>query len=141
MGLWPAAFTSIFQLCAPCPPSAMQMEVSMRVQGPEHPHTLQAQANLGACYMYQNRLREAEEVLVAALEGNKRTLGRLHPDTLDAASNLAACLKFQGRSQDAMGYAEEVLRGREQVLGLNHPDTKVSQRMYEELSQKMRGPY
>jgi hypothetical protein len=94
-----------------------------RLLGPEHPHTLTAQASLAFSYWQAGRTAEAiaiEEQVAADFE---RLLGPEHPDTLAARANLAVSYWQAGRIAEAIPIQEQVAADRRRLLGPEHPRT------------------
>ena len=58
------------------------MEMTKKILGAEHPHTLTIMANLASTYPYQGRWNEAEKLGVQVMYMRKKLLGAGHPDTL-----------------------------------------------------------
>ena len=52
----------------------------------DHPDTLQTLTDLGYALIVQNKLDEAEPLLMEALAGRRKTLGPGHLDTLETAN-------------------------------------------------------
>ena len=57
--------------------------------------------DLGRLYHDQGKLREAELLLVEALDASRATLGDRHPDTLSSINNLGMLYKAQGKLEEA----------------------------------------
>jgi len=66
------------------------IEITKRVLGEEHPHTLSSIADLASTYRSQGRWKEAKELQVGVIEITKRVLGEEHPFTLSNMNNLAS---------------------------------------------------
>ena len=77
--------------------------------GPEHPTTLNWKENLGWTYLYQGRLREAEQLLKKSLEGARRVLGGEHEQTGRIMWVLGAAYWWQGRNKEAESLLEKAL--------------------------------
>src|ERR1019366_919717 len=60
-----------------------------RVQGPDHPDTLTARANLAYAHRTAGRLKQAMPIYERVLADRERVQGPDHPDTLTARGNLA----------------------------------------------------
>ena len=102
------------------------IEISKRVLGEEHPHTLTIMANLASTYWDQGRWKEAEELEVRVMEIRKRVLGEEHPDTLGSMNNLAVVLSRQGKFEEAEEMHRQALALTKRVLGKEHPSTLTS---------------
>ncbi|RYP35223.1 hypothetical protein DL767_003889 [Monosporascus sp. MG133] len=99
------------------------MEISIRILGKEHPHTLTYIGNLAATYRDQGRLKEAESLDVQVVEISIRILGKEHPDTLASMSCLASTYRRQGRLKEAESLDVQVMEMSIRILGKEHPDT------------------
>jgi hypothetical protein len=73
------------------------METSKRVLGLGHPKTLTGMANLASTCQRQRRWKDAEELLIKVVDGNRTTFGEDHPSTVSAIRNLASL--HQARSE------------------------------------------
>jgi hypothetical protein len=65
------------------------VEISKRVLGDKHPHTLTSIQNLASTYRSQGRWKEAEVLQVDVVETGKRVLGKEHSDTLSSGKTMA----------------------------------------------------
>ena len=65
------------------------LEARQRIQGEEHPDTLQAMNNLALSYFSLCRSKEAVELQEKVLEARHRIQGEEHPDTLQTMSKRA----------------------------------------------------
>jgi hypothetical protein len=102
------------------------MQMTKRVLGDEHPHTLTSMGNLASTYSDQGRWKEAEELQVQVMQITKRVLGDEHPDTLTSMGNLASTYSDQGRWKEAEELQVQVMQITKRVLRDEHPDTLTS---------------
>jgi len=79
--------------------------------------------NLAALYFSQKRYREAEPLLIKALQLGEKILGKEHPETLTSVNNLALLYQSQGRYVEAEPLFKEALQLSEKVLRKEHPNT------------------
>jgi tetratricopeptide (TPR) repeat protein len=124
---------SLCMSCTLCPrwQQAEELEIqvlniSKRVLGAEHPHTLTAMTNLASTFWNQGRWQQAEELQIQVLDIRKRVLGAEHPDTLTAMVNLASTFWNQRRWQQAEELEIQVLDISKRVLGAEHPETLMA---------------
>ena len=68
------------------------LRLSRKVNGPEHPATLDAMSNLAISYAGTGRGDEALKLRKEALELRRKVLGPEHPATLEAMNELAWAL-------------------------------------------------
>ncbi|KAJ5980182.1 hypothetical protein N7481_007480 [Penicillium waksmanii] len=68
--------------------------------GPDYMSTLSTVNNSGTLYLYQGRLKEAEEMYQRALAGIEKVLGPDHTSTLDTVNNFGNFYLDQGKLQD-----------------------------------------
>ncbi|KAM0691630.1 hypothetical protein Q7P36_007829 [Cladosporium allicinum] len=78
---------------------------------------------MGHVLWKEGRWREAEELVVKAMEASRRVVGEEHPSTLSAMANLAATYRNQGRWKEAEELQVKVMEARSRVVGEEHPDT------------------
>ena len=97
------------------------LEVRRRVQGEEHPETLNCMNNLGILYTHQGKLAQAEPLLVKALEVRRRVLGEEHPDTAGSMDRLAGLYITQGKLAQAEPLLVKALEVGRRNLGEQHP--------------------
>ena len=88
--------------------------------GNDHPDTLSTRANLASLYHDQGRFREAEPLIVGALEIQNQLLGAEHPATLESKSLLGGLYCSTGRLDQAKPLLLEVLEQRVRNLGEEH---------------------
>ena len=69
------------------------------------------------------RLREAEQLLLESLAGKQQLLGPRHPETLIGVNQLGQLYMASRRLDMAEPYFHEALQGRREVLGPRHPQT------------------
>ena len=67
------------------------LAVGRRVQGEQHPNTLQTMRAVAELYQDGGKYAEAESVYRNVLEGRRRGLGDEHPDTLRCPSHVGPC--------------------------------------------------
>jgi Tetratricopeptide repeat len=67
-----------------------------RVQGPDHPHTLNARANLASSYRATGDLTRAIELHEQSVADYARVFGPDHSETVTARSNLAYAYQLAG---------------------------------------------
>lgn len=99
------------------------------VQGPKHPDTITAIANLASAYYSQGRWSEAETLQLEVLKLPQEVLGSKHPDTITAISNLASTYSRQGRLKEAKRKKLEVLKLRQEIQGVKLTDKGLGARM------------
>ncbi len=111
-------------------PAQQQMEralaIRRRVQGEEHPDTLETKTSLAALYLASERTVDAESLLNGILEIRRRTLGEEHPDTLSTRVDLANLYQATQQFEKAETLLKEVLQVRRRVLGPEHRDTLLA---------------
>ena len=81
---------------------------------------------LAEIYLFQERLKEAMELILQCIEDMERLLGPDHPNTLYCKNILALCFKKDNRLDEAIALMKKVVRSRTRVLGPDHPDTLAS---------------
>jgi tetratricopeptide (TPR) repeat protein len=102
------------------------VEAQSGAQGPDHPGTIAARADLGQALLAAGRPADAIIVLEAALAASTR--GPL-PDGIDPLAlqdTLSAAYAGDGRHQDAIRLARRTLADRERRQGSGHPDTMAA---------------
>jgi tetratricopeptide (TPR) repeat protein len=75
---------------------------------------------LGNLYKDQDKLTEAEEMHLRALEGCEKTLGPDHISTLDMVQNLGILYFNQGKLVEAEAMYRRALEGYEKIFGPDH---------------------
>jgi hypothetical protein len=105
-----------------------QHELSLRshIQGPDHPGTLAARANIAAWTGQSGNPAEALRLFRELLPDRERVLGPGHPDTLNTRNNIAGWTGQSGNPAEALRLFRELLPDQERVLGPGHPDTLAS---------------
>ncbi|KAF6829473.1 kinesin light chain [Colletotrichum musicola] len=100
-------------------------EVDHRVNG-EDQNTMECMTDLGALFVEQRRLKEAEELLSRVLAWHQRQ--RTADDTLKlrTTSTLGEVFLLQGRYDEAKKLQVWEVETRVRMLGEEHPDTLVS---------------
>ena len=99
------------------------VEISKRVLGAEHPHTLMSMHNLAWTLERQGRYIESEKLNKQIIEVGRRVLGAEHPVTLKGMHNLAQTLNSQGRHKEGENLNIQILEARTRMLGSDDPDT------------------
>ncbi|KAI1334196.1 P-loop containing nucleoside triphosphate hydrolase protein [Xylariaceae sp. FL0016] len=79
--------------------------------------------NLGLLYSNQDKLQEAEEMYMRALQGQEKAWGPDHTLTLDMVHNLGALYFDQGKLQEAEEMYMRALQGKEKTWGPEHTST------------------
>ena len=79
--------------------------------------------NIADLFSDQNKMREAEEMYLQALQGKEEAWGLKHTSTLDTVNNLAVLYSDQGKMQEAEKMYLRVLRGKEEAWGPKHTST------------------
>ncbi|MGZ6059873.1 MAG: tetratricopeptide repeat protein, partial [Myxococcaceae bacterium] len=93
-----------------------------KLQGPDHPDTLEAGSQLGALLWQRGRYAEAEDILRRVLVARQRVLGREDPRTLQTMNRLGVVLKEEERPE-AEGLLRELLVLEQKTAGLESPAT------------------
>jgi tetratricopeptide (TPR) repeat protein len=101
------------------------LEVQQRVQGPEHPRTLQTTWRLSGTVQRQGRYAEAETMCreLLAVQRRVHSLGPEHPNMLATYCSLAKALSAQGKHDEAETMYRETLAIQQRVHGPEHPQT------------------
>lgn len=94
--------------------------------GEEDPDILGSMENLATTYYKQSRWKEAEELLMQALDARKRVQGPEHPGTLSCMAGLALAYKGQHRCKEAIAWMQNVVDLRKRIIGANHSFTTRS---------------
>ncbi|USP81539.1 hypothetical protein yc1106_08813 [Curvularia clavata] len=102
------------------------LQISIRVYGEEHRHTLIAKSDLALAYLEQGCLEEAEELETQNLQVHRRIYGDKHPETLTSMANLASVYWQRERVKEAEELEEQVLQGRKEFFGEEHSITFLS---------------
>ena len=94
--------------------------------GPRHEDTLLALSDLAVCYLYQERVDEAETTLRSLIE-RALPLGEVGEDfLLRARSTLVGVLSSQLRLEESLELSRQVTEGTAAILGEEHPRTLIS---------------
>ncbi|KAI9887960.1 MAG: hypothetical protein M1823_000217 [Watsoniomyces obsoletus] len=101
----------------------LELESRRKELGDEHPKTLTIMMDLAKTYSAQNRLEEAEGLLVTVVETRMRMFGPDHPDTLQTMADLAETYFSHGRFKDAEKLHVELMEAQKRTLGVDHPTT------------------
>jgi eukaryotic-like serine/threonine-protein kinase len=95
------------------------LDLRRTVLGPDHPDTFLAMKSLGALYLADQKLAEAEPLLVGAMAGLQKTRKPGDPEFLHAVANVAYLDYLQGKHAEA----EELLtRARKEHLAARGED-------------------
>lgn len=84
--------------------------------------TLASNYMLIFCISFQNKYKEAANLLNDALSIRGKTLGENHPAVAATLNNLAVLYGKRGKYKDAEPLCKRALEIREKVLGKDHPD-------------------
>jgi tetratricopeptide (TPR) repeat protein len=98
------------------------------------PSVLDILAGLILTLCNAGRYKEAESILLEAIEIQTQILGPEHRVVLSAKASLVDIYLFQGRLHEARELILSVTEARRRALGLEHPDTVQSIRKLKELS-------
>jgi tetratricopeptide (TPR) repeat protein len=96
-------------------------ELREKNQGPEHPATLGAAAQIAATLTDLSRYEESLEIYESLIPPMERAFGPLHAETLGVLNNLAVTLSFNGDIEAALERHQEILERRRQKYGDTHP--------------------
>ncbi|MEM7628374.1 MAG: serine/threonine-protein kinase [Planctomycetota bacterium] len=102
------------------------VELSERVNGPDHPETGTGVGALALIYQRTGELELSAQMHARSIASSERSLGRDHPYTLTLRNNYALLLSGTGEYERADDVFQEILRIRLEVLGERHSDTMVS---------------
>jgi serine/threonine protein kinase len=91
------------------PHAVAAMAIFRRVQGDEHPNTLNSISHMGRVLHSQGKYEEAMPYYVESLETRRRVLGDEHSSTLSSIGNMGSLLSDQGKYDEAMPYYVEAL--------------------------------
>jgi non-specific serine/threonine protein kinase/serine/threonine-protein kinase len=105
-----------------------ELEIRRRVQGPEHPRTLLAQADLAMAVARQGRAEEAESLLRRTADAQRRVLPPDDPALLTTLNRLGIALEQCGREEEAIELHRSTLDVQRSVLGDGSPDVTSSMR-------------
>jgi serine/threonine-protein kinase len=101
--------------------------IRIRLQGEDHPETLEASKGVADALRVQGRYAEAEEMFRRVLEIERRVLGSDHETHAYTMTKLGFAVLYQpGREAEAEGYFRESLRIRREALGADHPAVMFS---------------
>ncbi len=92
-------------------------------QGPDHPDTLAARANLAMAHHSAGHLAQAQALFEALLPAHERVLGPDHAKTLAIRGDFASWTGEAGDAPRALALSEALLPDHERVLGPDHPAT------------------
>ena len=85
------------------------------MQGPDHPDTLTARANLADTYHLANKLADALPLYERTFADRERVQGPEHPDTITACGNLASAYHSARKLTVALPLYERTLADCERV--------------------------
>jgi tetratricopeptide (TPR) repeat protein/predicted Ser/Thr protein kinase len=109
------------------PGSQQQLERALDLrrpaQGEEHPDTLQTMSTLGAVFLVQNKLAEAEPLLTKVREIRVRTLGMDNADSVESAILLAALYQAQGKLDQAVAALKAAVDVDRRIRGAQDKET------------------
>lgn len=88
-------------------------------------------AELAWPYSKLGRWKEAEELVLQALDKETAFSGAEHPDTLRCMNYVADIFWGHGRKEEAISLMDQCLQLQEKVIGPQHPDTKDSRKLFE----------
>ncbi|KAJ6583089.1 hypothetical protein DFH09DRAFT_280467 [Mycena vulgaris] len=77
----------------------------------------------GHLYYYAGRPKNAEQLVLAALEQRRSVLGEDHPETLHSMGTLASTYHILGKLKEAQDLGVAALERQRKILGEDHPDT------------------
>lgn len=92
-------------------------QASRAADGPDHPATLSAAANLATILRSAGKRDEARALAQDTLDRHRRLSGEDHPATLHAANNLVSCLMNLHDYPAARELAEDTLERSQRTLG------------------------
>jgi tetratricopeptide (TPR) repeat protein len=81
--------------------------------------------DLAAILLTENRLAEADALLVTVREALRRHLGESNVRTIDASNSLALIREYRGQLDDAEKILRECVDGAARVLAPDHPDMLI----------------
>jgi serine/threonine protein kinase len=122
-----------------------QLEIAARLAqatlGDEHADTLKCLSHLARVYQYQDRLAQAEPLMVQVFEVAKRVNGPEHPSTLTYMNNLGLLYSDQSKVDAAEALLSNAVDLRRRALGADHPDTLTSCNNLAALLSNLRGEH
>ncbi|MCH8147582.1 MAG: tetratricopeptide repeat protein [Planctomycetes bacterium] len=101
----------------------IELELSKRVNGPEHPETLISMNNLAIVRAQQNQFDKATQLHNEAIDISSRINGRNHTDTLWLRNRLGTTYVQQGRPEDACQLFEQTLEAFRNNDDVEHPES------------------
>lgn len=104
-------------------PDPLGFQSRRSASGPGRSSTLDTLIILGNHYREQDRLDEAEQMYLQALEGRKNTFGPEHASTLEIVITLGSLYKDLDRLSEAETMFHQALEARRKTLGPEHPST------------------
>lgn len=102
------------------------LEIRTRLLGVEHVDTLAAARSVAQLRILQDRMREAESLLLDVIQRSQRVLGPRDRSTLASITFLCQVYAKQGRLRDAERLHETLIRSQSDALGADHSDVLAS---------------
>jgi tetratricopeptide (TPR) repeat protein len=99
------------------------LELHRQELDPLHPDVLIAMNRLGSLNLADDKLAEAESLLIPALEGLRRILGPDHTESLTALSDVATLYVGRDKLDEAELLSRQVLAARRRLLGNEDRET------------------
>ncbi|MGK2927273.1 MAG: tetratricopeptide repeat protein, partial [Lysobacterales bacterium] len=101
-------------------------ELHIKHQGPDHPSSLSAAAQVAATLTDMGRYQESLERYETLIPAMEKAFGPLHDQTMGVLNNRAVTLYFAGEVERAVGQHKEILDRRRQKHGNAHPEVAAS---------------
>jgi serine/threonine protein kinase/tetratricopeptide (TPR) repeat protein len=102
---------------------ARSVDLAVRTNGDDDPHTLEAMDDLAQAYWSANRPAEAIPILEKVCSGRQRILGPTHEHTFSSRNNLALAVRDAGRINDAIAQLQELRQQEAKSIGTTHPES------------------
>lgn len=96
------------------------------LRGETDMYTLSSMADLSRFYSKQNKLEEADRLLVQALDGIRKTLGEDHPATLSLSNDMAGIWYTRGEFAQAEKLFRHVLAAKIDTFGYGSQSTLIT---------------
>ena len=93
------------------------VDISARLDGPEHPDTLTTRMNLASMLQGRGNITEAEPMMAETCALVRKVFGDSHTTTATAAANLGGLYEAKGKLKDALPLLEESLDTRRRAEG------------------------
>ena len=93
--------------------------------GPDHPHTLEIQGNLGACLVDRRSFDEGEALLRSTISSRAAILGPSNADSISSMTFLIRCIHHRGSIEESIQVGREGLATAEMVFGPAHRETFI----------------